>query len=140
MGEAYFFAVAKCFNDPDRTWKMELMARVERHAADAVFPLVEKYGLTPRSDDVLHAIGAEEAKDVTPDWAALIAEMQRTFPDYMPEFRALEAMAPVQDQARLSFLTQHEVAAIEFLNLEAEKRDSIAPMLAYLDTHLSINT
>jgi len=132
IGEAYFYAVAKCFDDPEQTHKLDLMARVERHAADAVLPLIQKYGLTPRSDAELRAIGTMEAADAIQDWDALIADMQKSFPDYMPEFRALEAMAPPQDRARLAFLTEHEVAAIKFLDLEAEKRHSVAPMLAYL--------
>jgi hypothetical protein len=132
MGEAYFRAVSHQYLDPDRTYKMELMAQVERHAANAVLPLVQKYGLTPRTDKELHDIGLADVKDVAPDWDVFIAEMQTSFPDYMPEFRALEEMGPETDQSRLLFLTHHEVAAIEFLDLEARKRDSVGPMLDYL--------
>lgn len=133
MGEAYFIALSQRFSDPDHAYKMGLMAQVERHAANAVLPLVSKYGLTPRPDAELHAIGQGQAtKDVTTDWDTLIAKMQQTFPSYMPEFRALETMSPEPDRARLSFLTKHEVAAIEFLDLEAQNHDSVGPMLAYL--------
>lgn len=132
MGEAYFRALALRFPEPEHAYKMELMAQVERHAANSVLPLLQKYNLTPRTDAVLFAIGLEGIDAVTLDWDALIAEMQISFPDYMREFRALEAMGPEPDKPRLKFLTDHEVAAIEFLNLEAQNRESVAPMLAYL--------
>lgn len=132
MGEAYFRAVSRQYSDPDRTYKMELMAQVERHAANAVLPLLQRYRLTPRTDKELHDIGLEDIKDEAPDWDRFIADMQASFPDYMPEFRALEEMGPEMDKSRLSFLTKHEVAAIEFLELEAGKRDSVGPMLEYL--------
>jgi hypothetical protein len=44
-------------------------------------------------------------------------------------------MAPTCDLERLKFLTDHEEAAIAFLNLEAESRDSTGPMHAYLKAH-----
>ncbi len=132
MGEAYFRAVAHQYSEPDRTYKMELMAQVERHAANAVLPLLKKYGLEPRSDTELHSIGLEDLADAPSDWDTLIAGMQKSFPGYMPEFRALEQMAPEPDRMRLSFLTQHEVAAIAFLDLEAQKLESAGPMLDYL--------
>ncbi len=132
MGEAYFRALSKRFSEPDRVFKMELMAQVERHAANSVLPLVQKYKLTPRTDAELHAIELDGIEDVTSDWTALIAEMQRSFPDYIPEFHALEAMGPEADMPRLQFFTDHEVAAIEFLDLEVQNRESVMPMLAYL--------
>lgn len=102
MGGAYFWAMSRPYSDLDRTYKMELMARVERHAANAVLPLVQRYRLTPRTDTELHNIGPEDINDVGPDWDRFIAYMQASFPNYMPEFRALEEMGPEMDQSRLS--------------------------------------
>lgn len=138
MGEAYFYAVARKFTNSDHVRKMELMAKVERHAANAVLPLLERHNLTPRTDADLHRIGLEDVDDGTPDWDQIIAGMKTSYPDYMPHFRALEDMAPEADKPRLAFLTEHEVAAIEFLTLEVEGHKSIEPMLAYLNASPAI--
>lgn len=132
MGEAYFRAVSLQYDEPDRREKMELMAQVERHAANAVLPLLSRHGLTPRSEAELGRIGLEEMDETAPDWAGYIADMQKSFPGYMPEFRALQDMAPAADKPRLAFLTEHEVAAIAFLDLEAQGLASVAPLQAYL--------
>jgi dimethylamine/trimethylamine dehydrogenase len=132
-GEAYFDGIAERLEDPDHKQKMRLMARVENHAAAVVFPLLEKYGLIPRSTETLSASGKIQADGSTTDWIELIAGMRKTFPGYIDDFEGLEAMAPVEDLPMLKILTAHEVAAIGFLELEAKGDPGSAnPMHHYL--------
>ncbi|KAG1700497.1 Trimethylamine dehydrogenase [Nymphon striatum] len=109
-------------------------AKVERHAAEAVKPLLKKHNLKARPDSQLHELGKMDIdKSFQMGWGGYVDYIVERFPKYMPEFHALEAMAPEEDLAKLKVLTDHEVAAIQFANLEqAGNPDSIQPLLAYL--------
>ena len=132
-GEAYFLELAKAFDDPAHKAKLVLLAEVERHAAEAVVPLLERHHVTPRFVEMLRKMGREDARATTPDWAKLVAGMTETYPGYLVAFETLETMAPAEDRPRLSFLTEHEVAAIRFLKLEAENPAlSVGPLEDYL--------
>lgn len=134
-GEAYFAALAERLSDPEERRKMQMMADLETHAAAAVRPLLEKYALTPRSTEALHASGRASAARATGDFPHFMAEWRRSFPAYMDDFEGLEAMAPPEDLPFLKILTNHEIAAIAFLEREATgARDSTAPMARYLAT------
>ena len=134
-GSAYFDALAERFSQAEQRRKMHLMAQVERYAVAAAAPLLAKYHLIARDAAVLQASGHKHAQNVTADWPALISEMRRTFPDYMPEFLAIEVLAPPQDLPQLKMLTAHEIAAIAFLEAEAKgDPDSDAPLINYLRT------
>lgn len=134
-GEAYFSGVASRLHDPDQCAKMHLLAAVENYAAAAVLPLLQKYEITPRPTAELVASGTKQAQLVTKDWGELVNEMRESFPGYIDDFKRLEAMAPSSDLPRLKILTAHEVAAIAFLEAEANgDPDSGAPMRWYLRT------
>lgn len=134
-GEAYFAELARAFGTPDQIEKLTLLAEVERHAAKGVAPLIAKYRLTPRPAAELIASGTSQARQTPVDWAALLAEMRTSYPGYLAAFEALEAMAPPEDRQRLSFLTQHEVAALGFLTLEQARPDrSATPLREYIAT------
>ncbi|RBI70365.1 NADH:flavin oxidoreductase [Roseovarius sp. TE539] len=134
-GEAYFNALADRLRSPEQRAKMRLMAKVETHAAAAVLPLLRKYGLCPRPSADLHRTGRAQAAHGPAEWHGLIAEMRRTFPDYIDDFEKLESMAPRADLPVLKVLTAHEVAAIAFLEREvAADPKSTAPMRHYLAT------
>ena len=134
-GESYFDTLSERFDDPDHKAKLKLLARVEEHAAAAVKPLIEKYGLAPRVPTDLIASGQKAARATAPDWVQLIAEMRKTYPGYLRDFEELERLGANEDQQRLSFLTEHEVAAIKFLDIEADNpRGSALPLKAYLET------
>ncbi|XXK30881.1 hypothetical protein ACMAY7_15635 [Rhodobacteraceae bacterium nBUS_24] len=63
----------------------------------------------------------------------MIDHMVESYPNYMPEFQALEAMAPSEDIADLKRLSAHEVAAIEFAKLEqAGSKGSLIPLQNYI--------
>ncbi|MEO0370459.1 MAG: hypothetical protein AAF231_03290 [Pseudomonadota bacterium] len=132
-GEAYFAEAALAYDDPLVREKLELLAECERHAAEAVEPLVRKYGLTPQPAATLQESGRNDAQGTEVDWAKMIAGMNETYPGYLDDFKGLEALGPDEDQQRLNFLTEHEVAAIEFLRLEAiDPTNSVGPLKAYL--------
>ncbi len=134
MGEAYFLALADLAGDPIEKDKLALLAAVESHAAAAVVPLLQKHGLTPRSEAELKATGkthVERHEDY--DWMALVDYMLFRYPGYVDDFNNLERMAPKADLPELEFLTLHEVVAIDFANMEkAGDPDSQAPLHRYL--------
>jgi hypothetical protein len=117
-GDAYFTRLAQRMTDPRHRHVMDLLARVERHAAIGVAPLIAKYNLTPRSTAVLTASGYAQADAASPIWAEQMAEMNATYPGYLADFRSLELLGPAADQPALQFLTKHEIAAIAFLSGE----------------------
>lgn len=131
-GEAYFHACAERLTDPDQKWKMTLMGLVEHHAAKAVRPILDKYNLAPRSKKTLISQGRKEAAKLV-NWETSLDEMRRTFPSYIDDFKRLEDMAPPEDHLRLKFLTEHEHAAIAFLELEkTDNLQSAQPLFDYL--------
>ena len=132
-GEAYFRALAERFDNPDHKVKLGLLADVERHAATSVAPLIKAYRLSPRAKAKLVASGIADADNTPVDWAALCDDMRRTYPGYVRAFQELERIGPECDQPRLAFLTEHEVAAIKFLEAETTSAsESAAPLVAYL--------
>jgi len=137
-GEAYFQALSERAQTPDHRDKLELLAKVEHHAASVTLPLIRKYALTPRSDAILHQSGQDQAHRAEKPWEDLLAEMAKTYPGYVEDFLRLEVMAPSEDLPRLKLLTAHETAAIEFLDLELSgAQDSCAPLNAYLEKGLT---
>lgn len=136
MGETYFYALGARRTSADVRHRFELLAKVERHAAAAVQPLLEKYELTPRSSLTLEALGLESTKaHLSYSWPAFVAHMLKRYPLYMDDFHGLESMAPDADQPYLKALTAHETAAIEFANREkAGDEQSIDSLTRYLST------
>lgn len=137
-GEAYFEALAGLADHPDHRDKLNILARVEQHAANATLPLICKYKLSPKDGATLSQSGQDQARRDNKPWADLLAEMARTYPAYVQDFLRLEAMAPPEDLPRLKLLTAHEIASIEFLDLELSgARESVAPMNAYLEKDIA---
>lgn len=137
-GEAFFQTLADVADTPDHRDKLHLLAKVEHRAAAVTLPLILKYGLTPRSEATLFQSGREQARKTEKPWNDLLAEMVRTFPGYIDDFLRLEAMAPHEDLPRLKLLTEHETAAVEFLDLEVQgAQDSVAPLKAYLEKDIT---
>ena len=136
MGEAYFYGLAQHYENADHRAKLEVMAEVERFAAESVRPLLQKYDLLPRSDAVLASLGKSWIeRHAGTDWDALMTDISVRYDGYLDEFHALEAMAPEEDLPALNILTEHEVVAIEFAKKEvAGDTDSLAPLRRYLSS------
>jgi len=130
-GEAYFFALAEHFEERD---KVIMLGKVERRAAEAVVPLLQKYGLQPRDESVIHAEGNSHLRGHEEyTWIEFMTHIINRYPGYLDEFNGLESMAPSEDLYALKALTGHEVAAIDFAGKElAGDSDSMAPLLQYL--------
>lgn len=131
-GEAYFYALTEHFAERE---KIIMLARIERDAAQAVEPLLQKYGLKPRRESVLKNEGLSHVElHKSYSWAEFMAYIVERYPGYLDQFRALEQMAPPEDLAALNDLTGHEIAVIEFARRElARDPDSLAPLHQYLD-------
>lgn len=131
--EAYFATLAALAPDPDRAAKLRLLAEIESRTARVVAPLLARHGLVPRDDAALAAAGTAEATAARPDWAELLSAMLRTYPGYVTFFEGIEADGPPEDRGALALLTEHERAALAFLEREvAGHPDSTAPMRDYL--------
>jgi len=130
MGEAYFNALADRFNDPEARRKLRLLAQVERRAAESVRPLLEKYGLAPRSDEELKTLGLKGVeRDADTSWPDFVAYMAVDYRKYMPYFLALEGAAPPEDLPALKMLTEHETISIDFAERESRGLPGTAAIL-----------
>jgi len=134
MGEAYFHGLKAYFSKAHQRKKLDLLAEVERCAAEAVRPLLQKHGLVPRSDADLKLVGEQSCEEHGRlDWHGLMTYMSVRYPGYLDDFAALENMAPDEDLQALQLLTEHEVVAIEFANRELSGTpDSMEPLLRYV--------
>jgi len=140
MGEAYFLGLCAQFVECRQREKLELLARVERHSVSGVVPLLAKYNLRPRRESELSRLGAEHVLQYEDwSWMSLIKYMVKRYPMYLEDFAKLESLAPLEDRAPLSFLTKHEVAAIDFAERElAGISYSEQPLHAYLESGINI--
>ena len=119
MGEAFFAGLARKFPAPRADRAMRLFSTMERCVADHVRPLLDKYGLCPRSDEELHRIGSlEAAQRVTSTWQDYMTSVATTFPAFLEEFAALRRVAPEADLLLLKIFDDHEVATIDFAKRE----------------------
>eukprot|EP01046_Picozoa_sp_COSAG06_P056737 COSAG06_NODE_10832_length_1609_cov_3.033775_2_plen_224_part_00 len=96
MGEILFADIATKLADPGQAQKMHLMSQVERHTADAVRPLLQRHGLTPRTDEELHRLVLSATSQDPPDWQewmerALEGGDGPSLQEYVDEFLELEA-------------------------------------------------
>ncbi len=134
-GEAYFNGLAEHFTHPQEQKKLALLARVERCTAQAVRPLLEKYGLTPPTDSELGLLGeAGIQKRCQMSWKELMTDMTIRYPAYIEQFRMLEKQAPKEDLQALKKLTDHEIALVEFAKKEiAGDSDSLEPVNRYIE-------
>ena len=117
--EAYFDALAPAASDPGKAEKLRRLAAVERHAAGAIAPLLARYGLRAADRQVLLEKGKAEARGAL-FWETMIAGMRFTYPGHIAAMEELEAMSPADDGAQLTSYTEHERAALAFLDLEAK--------------------
>lgn len=138
MGEAYFRGLGDRFSVEAQREKLALLAEVERCTAGVIRPLIERHGLVPRPLSVLSEAGRIEAvahRGV--GWRDLMQEMAGTYQVFVEEFRALERMAPDDDRAALSRLTDHELLIIAFAEQElAGSADSVDAIRRFLEDDL----
>tara|TARA_Y100000588_G_scaffold324144_1_gene357106 strand:- start:1094 stop:1582 length:489 start_codon:yes stop_codon:yes gene_type:complete len=134
VGEAYFLGLCNIFERPDQQQKLKLLADVEFHSVRGARSLIAKYELETRHLDTLTEIGGNYARAYEHwSWNELVEYMAKRYPGYLDDFAYLESLAPDEDLPPLEFLTQHEVAAIEFANRElAGDDDSSEPLRRYL--------
>ncbi len=134
MGEAYFLALADCLESGRCREKLKLLAEVEHEAARSIAGLLDKYALTPRPPAVLADLGAEQAKaHADMRWRDYLRFMIDTFPRFIDQFKALEAIAPTADKPALERLTEHEILTIEYARRALrDDRDSAAILHDYL--------
>ena len=130
-GEAYFHELADNFEEEG---KLTLLARVERRVAESVVPLLKKYKLVPKDESELKARGEGHVqRHASLDWLEFMAYMVNRYSSYLEEFMALEKIAPEEDLYALNYLTEHEVATIEFAKRELTgDPESLVPLCNYL--------
>ena len=131
-GEAYFYGLAKHFDESE---KLVLLAKIERLAAQAVLPLLKKYGLKPRDESALKTLGEGDVeRHESYSWPDFLEHILNRYPGYLEDFARLEDMAPEEDLYALKILTEHEVAVIDFAKKEiSNDPESLHPLLRYLN-------
>jgi hypothetical protein len=132
-GEAYFRALASR-HEGRAAEALTLLAEVEAATAAALAPLIARRRLVTATPVALAAEGvADAAARARMPWPALAAWMAESFPAYIAEFEAIEAMGPTEDAEALRLATEHERAAVAFATLEtAGDPESFGPLRAFL--------
>lgn len=132
-GEAFFQHLASFYSARQRQ-AMLLLAEVERLTAISARPLIERHGLTTADPVALHIQGKASAEALRgTSWDALISGMVRNYPAFVLEFEQIERLAPAADRVLTRVLIEHEVAAVEFAELEAAgDGQSLRPLEAFI--------
>jgi len=137
-GEVYFARLAEFFCGRERQ-ALLMLASVEAVTAEAIRPLLGRYGLGMADPEKLQAAGLAEAdRRQGRTWTQLIEEMATTFPAFVDEFECIERLAPPEDKEFMRILVEHEVAAVSFAKLEARSDPvSLRPLEEFLGRHRS---
>jgi hypothetical protein len=116
-GAAYFDGLALAY--PPLSAFFERCAALEREMATQLSALLQKYQLTPRPRAVLEERGALNARgDAGGDCKMLLQQSIKSYAGYVADFKALEAMGPMEDQRILAALTAHEIQLIDWMRAE----------------------
>ena len=123
-GAAYFDGLALAY--PQQSAFFERCAALERETATRLSALLQKYQLTPRAQTTLEERGALDARrDSGSDCQKLMQQSIKSYARYVAEFKALEAMGPMEDQRILAALTAHEIQLIEWMQAETGSAASV---------------
>jgi len=116
-GAAYFDALASVY--PEKAAFFGRCAALERATASRLEQLIRKYHLQPQSQAELAERGRRDTRaEGHLHWRELMQQTIHSYPRYVDEFRALEAIGPAEDQPVLAALTAHEVQLIDWLREE----------------------
>jgi len=117
-GAAYFDGLALAY--PQQSAFLERCAALERETVTQLSALLQKYQLTPRAQTMLEERGLLDARrDAGSDCKKVMQQSIKLYAGYVAEFKALEAMGPVEDQRILAALTAHEIQLLEWMRAEA---------------------
>lgn len=135
-GEAFFTALAG-YQSPANRDILLMFAAMERITTSAISPLVEKHAIAARDADDLRREGIAEARALSgKDWPALVASMIETYPVFVDEFRAIKALAPVEDRDGIDILIEHEQAMLSFAERQQQgDSDCTRPLLDFIARH-----
>jgi len=116
-GAAYFEALASVYQQKSAFFSR--CAALERATASRLEELIHKYHLQPQLQAALAERGRGDTRaQGNLHWRELMQQSIQSYPRYVDEFRALEAMGPAEDQPVLAALTAHEVQLIDWLREE----------------------
>ena len=138
-GEAFFGALSELLDDPEQSYKMRVIARLELETKECARPLVEKLGGNPEEDPKEREDGVKEAAEyASKSWEELMTALKDDLPAYITWFKELEAMGDAhgaEDMEILIALTTHEEVMLIFAERElAGQTDrSLEPIIEVLD-------
>ena len=116
-GAAYFDALGSVY--PQKAAFFGKCAALERATASRLEELIHKYHLQPQPQAALAERGRGDTRaQGEVHWRELMQQSIQSYPRYVDEFRALEAIGPAEDQPVLAALTAHEVQLIDWLREE----------------------
>lgn len=137
FGMAMYSAIADQQPDAFRRWQWMALHQLEVETGAAMRQLLLRYDLPVAELEESKRLGIAEAKRIV---ALPWQDMMKAFADDLPatidDYRTLERACAFigQDAAAMRLLVDHEVASLEFSQLEmrGESHNSIKPVLALL--------
>jgi ethylmalonyl-CoA mutase len=129
-----FFARLSDINQGRASDAFAKLARIEALTATALAPLIARHALTLQPKASLIAEGRAEANRLAAiAWPDFLARIRSDYPVYVTEFQQTTDRAPKADKPVLQILIDHEIAMIDFANLEiAGDPNSHAPLDAFI--------
>lgn len=134
-GEAMYTAIAESMVEPDHARKWRVMVELEIRIKAEMFSLVSRLGGDTREHESSRQKGIDDAQRyIGLPWMRLMEIFSRELDPVIAEYSNLEKGCPEEDARALRALTEHELVAKRFCELElAGKADrSIEPVLAFL--------
>jgi hypothetical protein len=121
-GQELFAGLAATFTDHDHRAKLDALAALEREMAQALEPVLERYGVDRGDDDRSRERGRDNAAGVAAlGWSRFLEQFGPVTDAALDRYRTLAALAPDDDPV-FDLLIAHEVALQEFANAELGDR------------------
>ena len=134
---AMYRAIAEQQQDSFRRWQWSVLHQLEVETGTAMRQLLLRHGLpVMESEESVRAGLAEADRIVALPWLDMMEAFADDLPATIDNYRALERSFAFDDldASALRFLVDHEVASLEFAQLEmrGESRVSVNPVLSLL--------
>lgn len=136
VGEAVFGGIAMLLVQPSRRSALEVLRLLEAQTEVSLRPLAERCGIT--SEQVVQARRngwnyALLATDEDGRWAQVVDGLLQNCTAIIARFERLRELAPETDIAVADEVVAHEVALLEFAQLQTSGADApLTPLLARL--------
>ena len=135
-GESFFSALAHGTVEPERADKWRILARLEHLVADRLRTVLVTRDVTIPKAELDLRRGLESAQQYASlTWDETLARLRPELEGYVRDFQAAESRMPADLLSLARFVTAHERALVEFVNLELNREGhrSLEGVLRLLD-------